>query len=284
MKRLMSASLVAILAATLVACGGGGSTGETGSGTSTGTTSTGTGTKQSNATPEEAFTWNDNVITGLSNDFPSDTKSVVIPARAEGFDGGVFEETTTVEEVSFESDKDITIDFAVANNTSITSVTLPAELTEVGQFAFAHAEALESIVIPASVEVIADQAFVGNDSLTKVEMSEGVKSIGWNAFRFARALTELTLADSIESFGDNAFEGVDSLEAFTLPKSLTTVGTGVLTGDKLTDVHVPAEVELDESSTAGFARLNQRDVHVVEGSFMDENFDKFFPMSTKVVE
>lgn len=114
-------------------------------------------------------------------------------------------------------------------------------------------------------------------------MSEGLKTLKRNTFCFS-GIEEITLPDSVEVIEDAAFGPVNNLKTINLPKNLKTVGELVLHGDSLETITVPAEVELDESSTNGFSNINQKEVHVVQGSFMDENFDTYFPLATKVVE
>lgn len=163
MKRVLSTIVAEILATSLVAC-------NTSNTESSGSNNAGGNQNQGTGTSEEHFRWNDNVIVGLSDSFPGDLTTLVFPARTEGINGALFSETeNNVETVSFESDKDIPIDFVFSGAEKIKSVTLPAELKEIGDLAFSSATALENIVIPSSVEVIGTGAFSNTENLKKLK-------------------------------------------------------------------------------------------------------------------
>lgn len=81
----------------------------------------------------------------------------------------------------------------------------------INNFAFADCTALTSITIPASVKTIGDYSFANCTSLTSLTLSEGVTSIGAVAFTQCTALKTLVLPASLESIGDYAFNGCGEL-------------------------------------------------------------------------
>lgn len=86
---------------------------------------------------------------------------------------------------------------------NLTSVSLPASLTEIGRRAFYSCSSLTSVTFaePSNLETIGEDAF------------------GWN-----RALTAITIPASVTSIGDSAFEGTD-LTSVTIPASVTSIGS-----------------------------------------------------------
>lgn len=94
---------------------------------------------------------------------------------------------------------------------SLTSISLPDNITSIGYEAFSGCNELTSISIPNSVIKIRDSAFGGCISLESIIIGNGVISIGNNAFFSCTSLTSVTIGSSVESIGHNAFWNCGSL-------------------------------------------------------------------------
>lgn len=233
---------------------------------------------------EDYFVWDDNVIIALTDKAPN-SGTLTIPARAEGMSGGLFMHAGDgIEAVNFESDKDIVLDMAFVGAKSLKSVELPAELKTIGYKTFSGADSLESISLPDSVETISSEAFAYSVNLKKIEMGENVKTIEESAFANDVALEDIVLSDSIESIGDNAFERTDSLKSITLPKKLKTIGDSLFLGSGVEDIYVPEEMQPETVGADAFLTQTAVTVHVKKDSYMDKNFDRFFPNAEKSYE
>jgi hypothetical protein len=101
-------------------------------------------------------------------------------------------------------------------NTSITSITIPDNITIIGAFAFADCTDLTSITLPESVTEIGDRAFRGCTSLTAITLPESVMSIGASAFNSCTSLTGITIPAGVTSIGDRAFVYCISLTSITV--------------------------------------------------------------------
>ena len=97
-------------------------------------------------------------------------------------------------------------------NSSLTSVSIPDSVTEIGEDAFAFCSSLTSVSIPDSVTEIGDSAFAGCSSLTSVSIPDSVTEIGYNAFDSCSSLTEVIFKGTkkewkkikkIEDFGND---------------------------------------------------------------------------------
>ncbi len=148
-------------------------------------------------------------------------------------------------------------DYAFSGS-SITAVTIPNSVTNIGNFAFGYCFSLTNIMvdplnsafssvdgvvfnqsqttlveypggkvggytIPNSVTSIGDGAFSGS-SLTSVTIPNGVTSLGAGAFSGCFSLTNITLGTGVTSIGDYAFEGCSGLTNVTIPNSVTSIG------------------------------------------------------------
>ena len=106
-----------------------------------------------------------------------------------------------------------------------TSVSLPnnsGSFTYIGDHAF-DACTLTSLTIPASVAQIGDSAFAWGSSFTSITFAEmsRLQSIGSSAFAGCSSLSSLILPDSVQSIGSAVFAGCSSLESITIPSSVT---------------------------------------------------------------
>jgi hypothetical protein len=74
---------------------------------------------------------------------------------------------------------------------SLTSITIPESVTEIGEHAFEGCSSLTSITIPESVTVIGESAFAGCSSLTSITIPKRVTVIGGYAFEDCSSLTSV---------------------------------------------------------------------------------------------
>jgi flagellar basal body rod protein FlgG len=146
---------------------------------------------------------------------------------------------------------------AFAYNTDLTSVTIPASVTDIsgwesfagctnlttvnfaagsrlqtiGGNAFRDCTSLTSITIPASVTTIgAFDRWAGTfqdcTNLTTVTFAQGsgLQNIGNGMFSGCTSLTSITIPASVISIGNMAFEFCESLTSITIPASVTSIG------------------------------------------------------------
>ena len=109
-----------------------------------------------------------------------------------------------------------TLDDVIGNQafdgcSSLTSLTLPSSVTEIGWYAFYGCSGLTSLTLPSSVSSIGSFAFSGCSGLTSLTLPSCVTSIGESAFRGCSSLASLTLPSSVTSIGKSAFEGCSGL-------------------------------------------------------------------------
>lgn len=133
---------------------------------------------------------------------------------------------------------------AFYNCTSLTSVTLPSTLTEIGLFSFYGCTSLRSINFPSNLQKINNNAFTNcpidyvisiptltllgagsfqNTGIPKVENLGSITAIGNSAFSSCTALTEVNLPSTLTTIGQYAFAGCTALTKITF--NATSPGT-----------------------------------------------------------
>ncbi len=84
----------------------------------------------------------------------------------------------------------------------------PERVTRIYNNAFKDNEVIESVTIPANVTDIGSGAFSGCTNLAEINADDPqLKTIGTNAFKDCLSLTKLELSDNIQTIGADAFSG-----------------------------------------------------------------------------
>lgn len=133
---------------------------------------------------------------------------------------------------------------------SLTSVTIPNSVTNIGAFAFSNTSIhnnesnwennvlyISNCLIEAkyfisgaykikeNTRLIADHAFYMISKLTSITLPNSVTSIGNNAFYKCSSLTSITIPESVTSIGSGAFYNCSSFTSITIPESVTSIGS-----------------------------------------------------------
>ena len=169
---------------------------------------------------------------------------------------------------------------AFANNTTLTSITIPSTITTIQNYAFYQCTALTEINfnatnmndlssgnnvfynagqdgagitvnIGANVTRIPASLFYPYSNsayapkIVTVNFAEGslCESIGNYAFQYCSSLTSITIPDSITSIGNSAFYNCTTLTSITIPDSVTSIGSYVFYNcSSLTEITIPENV------------------------------------------
>ncbi len=224
-------ALVTVLC--LVACGGNGGTGSSGSDTEQGTQKPDDGNKdpdkddkdpdEGKDTPEEhehVYTV-ENVcgICGEKWEYTEELEYMMIDGTGEG--------EPTEHELSYcvvglkegEEAGDVVLPYghngrwvtmigedAFNEREDLTGITFPSSITVIGKDSFYGCTSLTRLEIPDSVRMIVDNSFIGCTSLKSLKIG-GNTVICEDTFSGCTALTDIELSDSVISIGEDAFYG-----------------------------------------------------------------------------
>ena len=140
----------------------------------------------------------------------------------------------------------------VPNSSGIIALTIGNIVTSIGEFAFDTTN-ITSIVIPASVTEIGAIAFIDCLLLASVTFAPGstLGVIRSSAFRNCNLLQTIVIPASVTEIGNSAFRSCDILATVTFApgSTLTTIGVSAFEDTALTSIVIPNSVTSIESET-----------------------------------
>ena len=111
------------------------------------------------------------------------------------------------------------------------------EIASIGNSAFANQTDITSITLPYTVERIGNSAFYGCGNLSMITVLYNVTSIGNNAFENCYKLSTLPSISNIENIGSCAFKGCELLSYVYIPSTIKHIGDGAFAGCKNLNIH-----------------------------------------------
>ena len=190
--------------------------------------------------------------------------------------GGVYSGAIVIPSAIFINDDSLNVNSigdAAFYDASVTSVTLPESITEIGECAFFNTAQLQSLNFPRSLRSIKERAFVSSSlpeavlpegldstaarvfvlsSVSRVVWPSSAKVIPWSMFEGSR-LKEITLNEGLEKIEPYAFSETE-MEEIVLPASLDTLEFFSLYSKKLktivakSPIPIPLDIYIDDSS------------------------------------
>ena len=119
---------------------------------------------------------------------------------------------------------------------NLTSVTIPANVKEIGFKAFAKQDNLETVIINGST-IIDAQAFYLCPKLKTVVIGEGTEFIYAGAFSMCFSLESVTLPNTVKEITGSVFANCDKLKTITIPASVEVIGECCFGGSGFTDIY-----------------------------------------------
>lgn len=174
--------------------------------------------------------------------------NVVIPNTVTSIAKEAFKQNANITAVSFENNTlagNLTIgESAFYQCKALTSVTLPAGVTEIGRFAFYQCTKLESLVIPNTVTFIGSGAFTGDSGISSVTFNDGGDTAlviedsrygtavdeKYGVFAGCVQLTTVTFPNRAIALGSCIFKGCTSLTSVEIKGDVTALGKKAFEG------------------------------------------------------
>ena len=154
-----------------------------------------------------------------------------------------YDYATSITEVSLPEGLYNIGDCAFINLKKLTEITIPDSVCVIGTGAFKNCSELTKIVLPDKVSRIGNSAFYECKKLTEVSFPENLKTIGDNAFRYCSVLKKAIIPDTVTYIGEYAFANCLAMDYVSLPEGITTVSNYAFYNCKvLTSVEIPEKV------------------------------------------
>lgn len=122
---------------------------------------------------------------------------------------------------------------------SITSVTIPSDVTKIGEYAFAYCLILKNIVLPETLKTIGINAFYKCSDLQSIIIPESVTKIGISAFEDCGSLSEINIPNNITVIDTKTFYYCSSLENIILPSTITDIRSSAFWFSSLKTINLP---------------------------------------------
>ena len=122
-------------------------------------------------------------------------------------------------------------DYAFYGCKTLTSVTIPENITAIGGAAFQNCPSLTTVIFNARNCTVAHTILgdnvtpaFNNNAITRVEFGTEVRNIPNYIFWGCKGITDIVFGENIETIGQSAFYGCTSLNNITIPEGVTSIG------------------------------------------------------------
>ena len=155
---------------------------------------------------------------------------VQIPENVEYIRDRTFTGNETITAVRFSGSMDYLPAQLFENCTSLEEVSLPQGIYRIPKFAFRGCISLKAVEIPSSCRVIGERAFAGCTSLRSVRLPMALTSLQAGAFEDCNALEEISIPDGITELEEDTFSGCTALASVQIPESMLKLGARAFLG------------------------------------------------------
>lgn len=222
------------------------------------------------AKTNEAYTIPSTVKEIAEKAFQGATKltSLVIPTSVEKIQEQAFRQNYKLASVTFCEPSKITnlSAYSFWQCISLTEVTLPSSITEIGKV-FLQCENLETVNVPANAKLktIKEDAFATNKKLKNFNFlgNCNLEAIKSNAFANAESLESFNFPKTVTEIGRNAFTGCTSMATATFAEDadIQIIGAGAFADCGLTSISIPKKVKtIEREAFRNCKALNKIDV------------------------
>lgn len=155
------------------------------------------------------------------------------------YDNGQYYDDTKVKFTAIDQHSDGRSFFTNIDASTVTSVKIPDNYTELGDNVFQYCSSLTSVQLPSSLVSIGNYTFNHCTALKSINIPDTLTSIGNGAFYNCSSLTSINISDNITSIGESAFAWCSSISEINIPSKLTAIQSGVFQGTAIKSLVMP---------------------------------------------
>lgn len=128
------------------------------------------------------------------------------------------------------------------DTSSVTSVELPSNITEIKEYQFMNFTGLESITIPEGVTTIGIGAFLNCTNLKTINLPSSLVTIDYNVFQECKSLESLIIPNGVKSIGTDAFRDA-VINNLYLPNTIEILGYSCFLWSDIENVYFEGTLE-----------------------------------------
>ena len=174
--------------------------------------------------------------------------SITIPGTIKVLNNNTFAGCTALQTVTIENGVETIGDSVFSGCTELVSVQIPDSVTSIGTSVFANCSNLQTVSFGSGISSISSNFFNNCTSLQEVSFPDNITYIDPTAFSGCTLLKSVNLGNGIEAIESSMFEGFTSLTSVTIGTSVKVIGEKAFAGTGLTNVTIPDNVIVIESS------------------------------------
>lgn len=142
-------------------------------------------------------------------------------------------------------------------NSSLTTVSLPTGLREIGKGAFQNCKKLTTVSLPSSLTTIGYFAFAGCSELNNIIIPDNVVYIGRQAFAGCVSLTSINIPSNVQYIGEDMFLNCSELTQVSLPQEMACIKEGTFEMCPKVNLNLPNQIQyIDNNAFNGCAALS----------------------------
>ncbi len=134
---------------------------------------------------------------------------------------------------------------------------------------YLNAELVSSVTVPAEITELKAYTFYGCTSLVSIELPETMTLIGNGAFANCTVLTDIKMPKELDTIGDFTFSDCYSLSCFDMPKGVTYIGTDAFLN--CIGLNAVYTLELSEWFKIKFAGIESNPLYRAGNLYLGEN-------------
>ena len=185
-------------------------------------------------------------------------KTIVIPSTVTCIGNGAFASCSSLTSATLPAGLKNIPDELFRSDRQLADITLPTAPETIGQYAFSET-AITTMQLPATVTQMGEGVFNTCHQLTNMVIPEGITELGKSLFANCPVLTSVVLPNTLQRVGRESFYNCPSIESIVLPASLKTIGSGAFYDcTKLMSVYsqatTPATIEGDPNSYSSYEK------------------------------
>lgn len=137
-----------------------------------------------------------------------------------------FKNNSKITFVKLPSNLSVINEYAFYRCYGIQNIEFPSSLKTIKNYAFGECDYLQQVILPEGLTSLGEYAFYSCDHVSVLKLPSTLKSISSNAFNNNLSLKEIDFAEGLTHIENNAFKDCHSLTKLNFPKSLYYIGSG----------------------------------------------------------